>query len=145
MECTVCKSNIQNLFLNEYFGKDFIDGLNDELLRKQLKEDMNMIECNCGNMLEVVSGQVDYKQKDEEGKVISRQAAEHMASYRVRCNNCDRVFCSKCNVDPYHLGKTCEEFAEYRGASKCRFCLEKLKKIRKNVNPCFMAVCRNDE
>lgn len=108
-------------------------------------QDQNMIECTCKNFIEVVPGQVDYKQKDEEGNRISKSAAEHMANYRVRCNNCDRVFCSKCNAEPYHIGKDCEEFAEYRGADKCRFCLDKLKKIRKNCPPAFRAVCRKQE
>ena len=145
VSCGVCLTPIQNLYLNEYFGQSFIEDLNELLLRKQLKEEMNMIEWKCNNLIEVISGEVDYKQKDEEGKVISKRAAEHMANCRVRCNNCDRVFWSKCNVEPYHIGKTWEEFAEYRGADKCRFCLDKLKKIRKGVNPAFMAVCRKDE
>ena len=89
-----------------------------ELLKKQLREESNMIECKCGNMIEVAPGQIDYNQKDEEGKVLSKEAAEHMAKYRVRCNACGTIFCSKCKTEPYHLGKTCEEFAEYNGADK---------------------------
>jgi hypothetical protein len=80
--------------MNQIFGNEFIDELNDQLLRKQLMESQNMVECSCKNLIEVVRGDVDYKQKDEEGKVISRQAAENMAEYRVRCHACQRVFCS---------------------------------------------------
>lgn len=104
-----------------------------------------MIDCKCGNMLQVAPGKVDYNQKDDEGKVLSRAAAENMAQFRVRCNECNLIFCSNCSAEPYHLGKTCEEFAEYRGADKCRFCLEKLKKIRKKGPLAFRAVCRTEE
>lgn len=68
-----------------------------------------------------------------------------MAQFRVRCNNCDRIFCSKCNADPYHVGKTCDEFEEYKGADKCRFCLDKLPKIRKKGPAAFRAVCTKHE
>lgn len=78
--------------INSYFGAGFIDELNEDLLRSEILKDSNMIQCTCKNLIEVVSGSVDYKQKDDEGNVISRQAAENMAKFRVRCNNCDRVF-----------------------------------------------------
>jgi hypothetical protein len=51
--------------------------------------------------MEFVSGKVDYKAKDEEGNILSkysfpynnnsfnfREAAEHLAKYRARCNSC---------------------------------------------------------
>lgn len=145
VKCHGCGDLVATQALNVLFGAQFVDDLNEKLLRIQLMEENNMIECTCGNLLEVEPGKVDYKQKDEEGKVISRQAAENMAKFRVRCNNCNRVFCSNCNAEPYHVGKTCEEFEEYRGADKCRFCLKELKKIRKNCHPAFMAVCKDEE
>ena len=131
--------------INSYFGVKFVEDLNEELLKIQILQDSNMIQCTCKNFIEVVPGSVDYKQKDDEGRVISRQAAEHMAEFRVRCNICSRVFWSKCNTEPYHLGKTWQEFDDYRGADKCRFWLDKLKKIRKNWPPAFRAVCDSSE
>ena len=78
--------------INMLYGQGFIEYLNDELLRIQILSESNMVQCTCKNYIELVPGSVDYKQKDNEGKVITKQAAEHMANYRVRCNNCDRIF-----------------------------------------------------
>jgi len=106
VNCPDCKTEISYEDLKAYFGHNFIEDLNDELLKIRILEDSNMVQCTCKNFIEVVPGSVDYKQKDEEGNKISRAAAEHMATYRVRCNNCDRIFCSNCNNEPYHIGKT---------------------------------------
>jgi hypothetical protein len=38
--------------------------------------------------MEVVQGEVDYKVKDDAGKAISKEAAEHMSKYRIRCQGC---------------------------------------------------------
>jgi hypothetical protein len=144
--CVNCKIEIPTTYLNQTFGREFIEELNDILFRKEILENNpDMVECTCKNLIQVEPGEIDYKQKGDDGNVISRQAAKNMAECRVRCNHCDRIFWSKCNVEPYHVGKTCEEFAEYRGADKCRFWLDKLKKIRKNNSPAFMAVCRKEE
>ena len=50
------------------------------------------------------AGAVDYKMKDEKNQVLSKQAAEHFAKYRIRCNECDKNFCTLCGKEPYHLG-----------------------------------------
>jgi hypothetical protein len=92
VKCVKCGEPVSTHYINSYFGADFIEELNEDLLRREILKDSNMIQCTCKNLIEVVSGSVDYKQKDDEGKVISRQAAENMAKFRVRCNNCDRVF-----------------------------------------------------
>ena len=150
MDCQVVKwsewnDDVSMPALNSYFGATFIENLNDELFRIQILQDSNMIQWTWKNFIEVVPGSVDYKQKDDEGKVISKQAAEHMAKYRVRCNLWNRIFWSKCNTEPYHLGKTCQEFDEYKGADKCRFWLDKLKKIRKDWPMAFRAVWYKEE
>ena len=75
----------------------------------------------------VEASKPDYKQKDEDGNQLTREAAKHMAKFRVRCNDCSKVFCKSCKVEPYHIGKTCKQFEEYKGSNKCRFCLTKLK------------------
>lgn len=106
VNCPKCKNTLSNSVMREYFGSNFIDDLNEKLLEIQILQDPNMVKCTCKNYVEVVPGSVDYKQKDEEGNPISKKAAEHMAQFRVRCPNCNRIFCSKCNADPYHIGKT---------------------------------------
>ena len=50
--------------------------------------DSNMITCptdNCGATILLEETKVDYTARDEKGQVVSRETAEHMAKYRVRC------------------------------------------------------------
>lgn len=67
------------------------------------------VRCSCGNVMEVVEGQLDLNQKDDMGKPITREAAVCMSKYRVRCNECQKNFCCnpQCQSEPYHTGKTC--------------------------------------
>lgn len=99
----------------------------------------NMVKCECGNIMELVEGDVDYNAKDDDGNKISKEAAVHMSKYRIRCSDskCNKIFCSTCKIEPYHVGKTCDQHAEYAQADKCRFCLIKLKGPRKGVKPAF--------
>lgn len=80
--------------------------------------------------------------KDEQGKLLTKDAAVHMSRYRVRCGECQKNFCCQCQAEPYHLGKTCEEFKENKEARKCRFCLTKLTQAGPSVKPAFKDVCR---
>jgi len=56
------------------------------------------------------------------GKTISAQAQAHCRACRFRCRQCDTVFCSECNAEPYHLGFTCEGYRVYLDSRKCRYC-----------------------
>lgn len=92
--------------------------------------------------MEVVQGEVDNKVKDDAGQLISRDSAVHMSKYRVRCGECEKNFCCKCQAEPYHIGKTCEQYKEHKEASKCRFCMTKIAGAPPSVKPAFRAVCR---
>ena len=50
--------------------------------------DSNMTTCSCGALIILEETKVDYNAKDEKGQTLSRQAAEHMAKFRVRCSSC---------------------------------------------------------
>jgi hypothetical protein len=69
--------------------------------------DPKMVRCECSTVLSIEPSKPDYKQKDDMGNPISKEAAEHMASFRVRCSNCAKNFCTVCNRTPYHVGRTC--------------------------------------
>lgn len=47
--------------------------------------------------------------KDDKGKPLTKEALDHYLEYRFRCQNCQTIFCSQCNCNPYHLGKTCKQ------------------------------------
>lgn len=79
-----------------------------------------MVSCACGNIMMMEPGDVIKGQKDDKGNPISAEAAKHMANHRIRCNGCDKNFCTKCNTEPYHTGKTCDQ----NNAAFCRFCQE---------------------
>ena len=40
-----------------------------------IKDNPNLISCSCGNLMEMVAGQVIAGQKDDKGQPISREAA----------------------------------------------------------------------
>lgn len=106
-----------------------------------IKDNPNLISCPCGNMMEMVPGKVQMGQKDDKGQPISREAAEHLAQYRIRCNNCSKNFCTKCKSEPYHMGKTCDQ----QNASSCRFCGDELKQPSPSMEAAFKDVCRKPD
>jgi len=123
-------------FMNEYYQQVF-PGLIQKLDEEMMKSMFEMVECGCGNQWTFEAGDVDYNIKDEDGNPISKKAAKHFAKNRVRCPSCEKNFCRKCKAEPYHMGKNCDEHKDYKDASKCRFCLDKLKKINKQASPAF--------
>ena len=48
--------------------------------------------------MEVETGKVDYKAKDDKGQIMSKEACEDMAAHRIRCMDCDKTFCTSCNA-----------------------------------------------
>jgi len=85
------------------------------------------------------------KQKDPNGNPITREAAECMSKYRVRCTQCQKNFCSnpECLEEPYHEFKTCKQHKDHKEALKCRFCQTKLTQASPSQLPAFAAVCRS--
>ena len=131
--------------MRQIFGAEYEEKIEKTRMEIYLSKQDSMIKCNCGNVFQVAPAKVDYKQKDDKGNLLSKQAAEHMAEFRVRCPNCSNNFCSSCSKEPYHLGYTCEEAERYANASHCRFCLEELKKPSSSRIPAFRACCDSDE
>ncbi len=39
-------------------GKEEYDKLNDESIKKVLDDEFNLVKCKCGNMLEVIKGDI---------------------------------------------------------------------------------------
>lgn len=48
-----------------------------------------------------------------------------------------------CHIEPYHVGKTCEDFKQFKEARKCRFCNSKIVGISASIKPAFINVCKN--
>eukprot|EP01084_Bolivina_argentea_P075659 137132_1 len=65
---------------------------------------------------------------------------------RIKCRNqlCQKDFCCKCLVTPYHIGNTCKSYAEEHNAPKCRFCgipLNEQNVINNPISVAFKNVC----
>ena len=112
-----------------------------------MAENPNLVSCSCGNVMEVVQGKVDLNARDDNNKPITKEAAECMAKYRVRCpmNSCGKIFCTnpQCSAEPYHNGKTCQQHKEFKEMKKCRYCLSKLTQPSPSMLPAFKEVCRS--
>jgi len=65
-------------------------------------------------------------EKDDDGKVLTKEGWLHFQEFRVRCRQCQTVFCANCKVIPYHKGYTCAQFVDYQKARHCRFCSTRL-------------------
>jgi hypothetical protein len=62
-------------------------------------------------------------EKDEEGRLLTKETYLHFREFRVRCRECNECnFCAKCRVAPYHKGFTCASWKEYQSMRHCRFC-----------------------
>ena len=142
-----CQKQIQDWELRSYLGASF------EQLEKERDSEFfdnpNLVQCSCGNKMEFVQGQVDLNVKDASNMPITREAAECMARYRVRCplSNCGKNFCTNplCKAEPFHLGQTCQEHREFKVMKKCRFCFSKLTQSSPSLLPAFKEVCRSPD
>ena len=59
------------------------------LYEKAILNGMDTIRCinsECKNVMVFEAGKVDYGQRDEDGNVLSKIAAEHFAKSRIRCS-----------------------------------------------------------
>jgi hypothetical protein len=139
--CPRCDANIQQYELNEYLTPEHKAQIEKNQILEIVKANPDMVNCTCGNAMMMEPGQPDYKMKDDKGQVISPEAARHMAQYRIRCPACNKNFCTKCNAEPYHVGRTCDQAA----ATNCRFCGEELKQPSPSMKPAFKDVCRKSD
>jgi hypothetical protein len=61
-----------------------------------MAENPNLISCSCGNLMELEEGKVDLNFRDDNNKPITKEPAECMAKYRVRCpiDSCGKTYCT---------------------------------------------------
>jgi E3 ubiquitin-protein ligase MYCBP2 len=111
----------------------------------RIELDPNMVKCDCNATIFFEPSKVDYTAKDETGKLLSKQAAEHIAKFRIRCTSCSKNFCTSCRRSPYHVGMTCQDAQNNQDARKCRFCNKEIKIGSGNPNPAFKEVCLDKE
>ena len=72
--CPDCKTQINEYEIKALIGPDLFEKLQQESMNAFMKDDQSIVRCNCGNVMEVKEGKVDYNQKDDQGKKLSREA-----------------------------------------------------------------------
>ena len=141
-ECLRCKKIVGQEDISEILGKADLEEIENKQMEIRVKMSPNLFKCvECKSVIMFEPSKPDYKQKDEQGKVISAAAAEHSARHRCRCAQCSTNFCTKCEMKPYHMGVTCEEAENYAQARKCRFCQEEIKKNYNHPKKAFQDCC----
>ena len=118
------------------------DDIEAKTLREMMLINKNLRKCPCGAIMEVNQGDINLNQKDDAGQQISNHAAIHMSLHRVRCGECKNNFCSECQEQPYHIGKTCDEFQHHKESLNCIYCDEEIKNYNKGQR---FDVCNKEE
>ena len=99
-----------------------------------------MVSCpKCKTTFLFEEGDIAANRQDSEGNKLSEAAAQHRARYRFRCPVCVRIACRKCEMEPYHDGRTCEEHKIFQDSKKCRYCDTV---VGKEVEICDSEECR---
>lgn len=73
---------------------------------------------------------------------ISKRAGKWMKKHKTEWAGCDTNYWDDCQVSPYHLGRTCDEYQEFLFA-KCKFCQTQLESVAQYLD--FKATCQSDE
>lgn len=142
-DCPDCGEQINEYEIKALLGEEMLSKLHADAINAIVKGDQSIVQCPCGNAIEASEGKVDYNVKDDDGKKLTRKAAEHMSKHRIRCHACKNNFCTSCLAQPYHIGKSCEEFKEFSESIKCRFCGDAIQAGL--VGGAFKDVCKKKE
>lgn len=106
LKCPIdrCTYLLSQTELKEFLKLDELGLIDQRVLAKA-----GVVRCpSCKCFFDFEPGIVDEGFKDAQGKYISKEAAQHMSKYRMRCI-CKAVSCVNCQMLPYHLGMNCEE------------------------------------
>jgi hypothetical protein len=94
----------------------------EELLSSANPFGDSITECPiCHTKFLFEEGKIDYNVKDKNGMKLTKECAEDFCKNRVRCTLCNKDFCKKCHLVPYHLGMTCSEQAHMQLAMSNRY------------------------
>ena len=71
-KCPDCSQTIAEVEYKQFLTKEEVEDLEKEHQLYLVRSNPNFIQCSCGCVLEIMQGKVDYNQKDDEGKQLSR-------------------------------------------------------------------------
>lgn len=116
-----CQKSLNSKDLRQVCSSDIVRNKRQEELREETGIE-NLVVCRCGEVCEFEAGDVYYDIKGDDQLTISRNAAQHLAENRLRCNSCSDDFCVTCGQYPYHKGYTCKEFKFKQNFDRCKYC-----------------------
>eukprot|EP01083_Nonionella_stella_P135347 411745_1 len=151
-----CSQDLSNSIIRECLMPNEYDEYMRACMFSFIEADSSVMECpneKCTAIIDVVDPNeatpAKITVKSSDGQPISREAMRHYNRNRIRCRVCNTKFCKGCKRIPYHVGFTCEGFATYGAAQKCRFCQSEIKSenmaypIRNS--PALNSVCNERE
>ena len=123
MECPECQAPVdENEMKSSLKDKDRMKVAHMEFQKSLDAQGRDTVKCRCGNQIKIEFGEVDYKVRGPDAKLLSAQMCEDMAIRKVKCNRCMATFCWRCGDRPYHTGLTCKQSMAQKDGKKCRFC-----------------------
>lgn len=146
ISCVICKEKVTVNYIKQIIGQEEYAKRDSNYIHSSMVGNMGkIIKCpSCNEQIVFEMGNVNYNEKDKDGKKMDKKFCEKYAAQRCRCpsNNCKNNkidFCIDCNASPYHIGKTCEENKKYIESNKCIYCEVTI------VNGFNEYVCKNKE
>ena len=76
--CPACNNTIADSELKKFVSEQEWNVVEQTYIQNLIKE-QGLFQCDCGNVMEIVAGAVELGLKDDQGKLLSTEAAEHMA------------------------------------------------------------------
>lgn len=123
VKCLKCNEEVSEFFIKQLIGDEKYKELEMAILYGVHVK--NAIICpnnNCKEQIIFETGNVNYNEKDDKGQKMSSKACEDYANQRCRCPTCKTEFCVNCKINPYHIGRSCEEYKIYLNSKKCKYC-----------------------
>lgn len=134
-------------------GDDRLEQLNSFVIRKI----MNIAQCvKCQYQFEFVAGTPEQSPIFDKNQVLLNEGAKkHYAYNRFICPNssCKTEQCKECKSSPYHLGKSCKQFRDYRQSlsqavikhRNCRYCLQpiSLANFSNSIHEALNDICKS--
>ena len=86
VDCPKCGKIIHNDEIKHIIGKEQWGRTLQEssVSTKYCNEDEEVYKCECGNIVDLYQQDLNYKIRDDNGEIIPKEAAEHLAKFKVK-------------------------------------------------------------
>eukprot|EP01017_Pseudomicrothorax_dubius_P046940 TRINITY_DN8351_c0_g1_i1.p1 TRINITY_DN8351_c0_g1~~TRINITY_DN8351_c0_g1_i1.p1 ORF type:complete len:410 (+),score=32.69 TRINITY_DN8351_c0_g1_i1:307-1536(+) len=98
----------------------------------------------CHETFVLEPGKVTEIMKDNQGNNMQPIHRRHYAENRIKCPACQVEQCRTCHSRPYHIGFTCQKYAEFIKSRHCRYCNAAITEVIYD-EPALRDVCKSGE